>query len=88
MRKVTALVVTGFADSALLRFQLETLELRRESLRDEKGDLDCRLITFNRRSYIPLSKVSIKTQGCIDHDADGAQRVIGGHEAIQVRQRE
>ncbi len=49
LRKATALVVAGFADIPLLRFQLEILELRLESLSDEKGDLDRRLITFNRR---------------------------------------
>lgn len=49
LRKATALVVVGFADISLLRFQLETLELRLESLSDEKGDLERRLITFNRR---------------------------------------
>lgn len=49
LRKATALVVAGFADISLLRFQLETLELRLESLSDEKGDLERRLITFNRR---------------------------------------
>ncbi len=49
LRKATALVVAGFADIARLRFQLETLEFRLESLSDEKGDLDRRLITFNRR---------------------------------------
>lgn len=49
LRKATALVVAGFADVAHLRFQLEILELRLESLSDEKGELDRRLITFNRR---------------------------------------
>lgn len=49
LRKATALVVMGFADIARLRFQLETLEFRLESLSDEKGDLDRRLITFSRR---------------------------------------
>ncbi len=49
LRKVTALVVAGFADIPLLRFQLETLELRLESLSEEKGDIERRLITFNRR---------------------------------------
>lgn len=49
LRKATALVVAGYADIPRLRFQLETLELRLESLSDEKGDLDRRLITFNRR---------------------------------------
>lgn len=49
LRKATALVVAGFLDIPRLRFQLETLELRLESLSDEKGDLERRLITFNRR---------------------------------------
>ncbi len=49
LRKATALVVAGFADIPRLRFQLETLELRLESLSDEKADLERRLIIFNRR---------------------------------------
>lgn len=49
LRKATALVVAGFADIPRLRFVLETLELRLESLSDEKADLERRLITFNRR---------------------------------------
>jgi hypothetical protein len=49
LRKATALVVAGFADLPILRFQLETLELRLESLSDEKAELERRLITFNRR---------------------------------------
>jgi hypothetical protein len=49
LRKATALVVAGCADTSFLRFQLETLELRLESLSDEKGDLERRLVTFNRR---------------------------------------
>lgn len=49
LRKATALVVAGFVDIPFLRFQLETLELRLESLSDEKADLERRLITFNRR---------------------------------------
>lgn len=49
MRKKTALVVAGFADISHLRFLLEALELRLESLSDEKADLERRLITFNRR---------------------------------------
>ena len=49
LRKATALVAAGYADIALLRFQLESLELRLESLTDEKADLERRLITFNRR---------------------------------------
>ena len=49
LRKATALVVAGFADIPFLRFQLQTLELRLESLSDEKADLERRLITFNRR---------------------------------------
>ncbi len=49
LRKGTALVVVGFADIPRLRFQLEILEIRLESLSDEKGDLERRLITFNRQ---------------------------------------
>ncbi len=49
LRKATALVEAGFADMHHLRFQLEILEFRLESLSDEKGDLERRLVTFNRR---------------------------------------
>lgn len=49
LRKATALVVAGYADIAVLRFILQTLELRLESLTDEKAELERRLITFNRR---------------------------------------
>lgn len=49
LRKATAMVVAGYADIAVLRFQLETLELRLESISDEKVELERRLITFNRR---------------------------------------
>jgi hypothetical protein len=49
LQKATALVVVGYADIARLRFVLESLELRLESLSDEKADLERRLITFNRR---------------------------------------
>lgn len=49
LRKATALVAAGFADIPRLRFQLESLELRLESLSDEKAELERRLITFNRR---------------------------------------
>lgn len=49
LRRATALVVAGFADIPRLRFQLESLELRLESLSDEKAELERRLITFSRR---------------------------------------
>lgn len=49
LRRATALVVAGYADIPRLRFQLESLELRLESLSDEKAELERRLITFNRR---------------------------------------
>jgi hypothetical protein len=48
LRRGTALVVAEFADVPRLRFQLEILELRLESLCAEKGDLERRLVTFNR----------------------------------------
>lgn len=49
LRKATALVAAGYADIPRLRFLLETLELRLESLTDEKAELERRLIAFNRR---------------------------------------
>lgn len=49
LRKATALVASEFVDIARLRFHLETLEMRVESLTDEKAELERRLITFNRR---------------------------------------
>lgn len=49
LRKATALVVAGFADIPRLRFVLESLELRLESLTDEKAEIERSLITFNRR---------------------------------------
>lgn len=49
LRRATALVVAGFTDVPRLRFQLESLELRLESLSGEKAELERRLITFNRR---------------------------------------
>lgn len=49
LRKATALVASEFVDIARLRFHLETLELRLESLIDEKAELERRLVIFNRR---------------------------------------
>lgn len=49
LRKATALVPTELVETTRLRFQLEVLELRLESLADEKVELERRLITFNRR---------------------------------------
>lgn len=49
LRRSTALVQEGFANIPHLRFQLKTLELRLESLTDEKAELERRLVTFNRR---------------------------------------
>lgn len=49
LRKATALVVAGNADIPRLRFLLETLELRLESLTEAKAELERRLIAFNRR---------------------------------------
>jgi hypothetical protein len=51
LRKATALVTAADADSAdipQLRFLLETLELRLESLSTEKADIERKLIVFNR----------------------------------------
>ena len=49
LRKASAIVASEFVDVARLRFHLETLELRLESLTDEKAELERQLITFNRR---------------------------------------
>jgi DNA repair exonuclease SbcCD ATPase subunit len=50
LHRATALVVADAVDIAPLRFELSVLELRLESLSDEKAELDRRLITFNRRN--------------------------------------
>lgn len=47
--RATAVAAAGYTDIPRLRFQLESLELRLESLSDEKAELERRLITFNRR---------------------------------------
>lgn len=49
LRKATAIVASEFVDIARLRFYLEALELRLESLTDEKAELERQMITFNRR---------------------------------------
>lgn len=49
LRKATAMVVAELEDIHRLRFLLESLELRLESLTDEKAEIERRLITFNRR---------------------------------------
>jgi hypothetical protein len=49
LSRATALVAAGTADIPGLRFQLQILELRLAALSDEKAELECRLITFNRR---------------------------------------
>lgn len=57
LRRATAVVVAGDADIPRLRFQLESLELRLESLSDEKAELERRLIIFNRRHDDALGDV-------------------------------
>jgi hypothetical protein len=49
LRRATAIVVAGQYEIPRLRLQLEALELRLESITDEKAELERRLITFNRR---------------------------------------
>jgi hypothetical protein len=49
LRRATAIVLTGQYEIPRLRLQLEALELRLESLSDEKAEQERRLITFNRR---------------------------------------
>lgn len=48
LRTATALVV-GSSHTAILRFRLAILEVRLQSLSDEKTDVERRLIAFNRR---------------------------------------
>ena len=54
LRKTTDLVMVAYADVARLRFRLETLEIRLESLSDEKVELERGLVIFNRRHYEAL----------------------------------
>jgi hypothetical protein len=36
----------------------------------------------NEIKDLRAGSVELEEQGCIDHDADGAQRVIGWHEIV------
>lgn len=56
LRQANALVV-GSANIPYMRFQLKILELRLESLTDEKAELERRLVTFNRRHDDALGDV-------------------------------
>lgn len=49
LHRASALIVADEVDVGRLRFDLLVLELRLESLSDEKADLERRLIAFNRR---------------------------------------
>ena len=49
LHKATALIVADDAEIGRLRFELSVLEVRLESLSDEKAELERRIITFNRR---------------------------------------
>ncbi|MDR2212225.1 MAG: phospholipase D-like domain-containing protein [Pseudomonadales bacterium] len=49
LHRVTALVSVDQDTIVRLRFELRVLELRLESLSDEKAELERRLLTFNRR---------------------------------------
>jgi hypothetical protein len=49
LNRATSLVLADDVDIAQLRFELSVLELRLESLSNEKADLDRCLINFNRR---------------------------------------
>jgi hypothetical protein len=57
LHRATALLVTDDVDIARLRFELLVLELRLESLSNEKADLDRYLINFNRRHNEALGEL-------------------------------
>ena len=57
LHKPTALIVADDAALGRLRFELSVLEVRLESLSDEKAELERRLITFNRRHDEVLGEV-------------------------------
>lgn len=57
VHRLTALVSTDLVDVSRLRFHLETLEIRLESLADKKAELERHLITFNRRHDDALGDV-------------------------------
>jgi len=57
LTKATAIVAAGIADISRLKFQLEVLELRLESLSDKKAEIERRLIIFNRRHDDALGDV-------------------------------
>jgi hypothetical protein len=57
LNRATALLVADDVDIAQLRFELSVLELRLESLSNEKTDLDRCLINFNRRHNAALGEL-------------------------------
>lgn len=83
MRKTTALVAAGFADIALLRLQLESLELRLESLTNDKAELERRLITFNRRYDEMLGDL---TQRILKARAEHARLLAAKEKSRQERE--
>jgi PLD-like domain len=57
LNRATSLVLADDVDIAQLRFELSVLELRLESLSNEKADLDRCLINFNRRHNKALGEL-------------------------------
>ena len=57
LNRATSLVLADDVDIAQLRFELSVLELRLESLSNEKADLDRCLINFNRRHNQALGEL-------------------------------
>lgn len=60
LRKYSALVLRDEDDIARLQLQLQALELRLESLTDEKSSLERSLVIFNRRYSDALGSLLIK----------------------------
>src|SRR3546814_8076752 len=61
LHRATALVIADDVDIARLRFELSVLELRLESLRDEKAELDRRLIALNRSAERRVGNACVST---------------------------
>lgn len=93
LRRRSALVVGEDAEIPRLRLQLQALELRLESLSDEKTDLERNLVIFNRRysdALGPLLSEVLETRAELaEHQAETSrQRVAAGRASEQEAEQE